>query len=347
MSAARFPKLNQVVLLCLLLVCPRILSAASGTNSTSSPDVAAQTDVGSNDVLRAYLELQQQIHETQLAIDRAQLQSEQAAAKNAEALTNRLNALEQALAAQRARDIEATQGTTRFMLMVLAMFAGIGFLAVMLSAYFQWRTVNRLTELSAALPASRGLNPLPSLAALDVGEVRSPGGNAGELPSGRLLGVIERLEKRILELEHTANALPNRAVAEIGENGASPDRAHEAATFTSSTGSDPAARTSELLQKGQSLLNEEKAEEALASFDEALAIEPNNAEALVKKGEALEKLRKPQEAIECYDRAIAADNSMTIAYLHKGGLCNRLERFNEAMECYEQALRTQESRRAG
>lgn len=342
MSAARFSKLKQLVFLCLFLACPILAPAASG------PDPVQTTpSQSSNDVLRAYLELQQQIHETQQAIDRAQAQSEQAAARNAEALTNRIALLEQSLAAQRTRDMEATQGTTRFMLTVLVVFAGVGFLAVVLSAYFQWRTVSRLTELSAALPANRALAPLPALAALDVGESRFAG-HAGELPNGRLLGVIERLEKRILELEHTANALPNRpAVAQDGQNGTSQDAAHESATPGSSIDSDPAARLKTLLEKGQSLLTDDKAEEALASFDEALAIEPRNAEALVKKGEALEKLRKPQEAIECYDRAIAADSSMTIAYLHKGGLCNRLERFNEAMECYEQALRTQESRRVG
>jgi len=91
----------------------------------------------------------------------------------------------------------------------------------------------------------------------------------------------------------------------------------------------------------------DNAEEALVCFDEALAVEPNNAEALVKKGTALERLRKLNEAIECYDRAIAADNSMTIAYLYKGGLFNRMERFGEALECYEMALKTQEDRGTG
>ena len=104
-------------------------------------------------------------------------------------------------------------------------------------------------------------------------------------------------------------------------------------------------RITGLIGKGQSLLNVDKAEEALACFDEVLTLDAQNAEALVKKGTALERLRKLEEAIECYNRAIVADGSMTIAYLYKGGLFNRLERFTEAMECYEQALRTQEKRR--
>ena len=107
-----------------------------------------------------------------------------------------------------------------------------------------------------------------------------------------------------------------------------------------------AARITSLLTRGQSLLNTDKAEEALACFDNVLAIEPNHADALVKKGTALEKLRKLNEAIDCYDRAIAADGNLTIAYLYKGGVFNRMERFHEALACYEQALKTQEKRRA-
>ena len=88
----------------------------------------------------------------------------------------------------------------------------------------------------------------------------------------------------------------------------------------------------------------QQAAEALGCFEQALALEPNHAEALVRKGVALERLQKPDEAIACYDQAIAADASLTVAYLYKGGLFNRLERFNEALACYEQALRTQENR---
>ena len=111
-------------------------------------------------------------------------------------------------------------------------------------------------------------------------------------------------------------------------------------------GSGVSERLMSLLHEGQTLLNADRAQEALAAFDEAITLDPNNAETLVKRGTALEKLRKYPEAIQCYDRAIQADSSMTIAHLYKGGLLNRLERFGEALECYEEALRTQEGRAA-
>ena len=85
---------------------------------------------------------------------------------------------------------------------------------------------------------------------------------------------------------------------------------------------------------------------ALACFEEILAIEPDHAEALVKKGVALEKQEKTSDALRCYDRAIELDGSLTIAYLQKGGLFNRMERYEEALKCYELALHTQENNQA-
>jgi len=165
-----------------------------------------------------------------------------------------------------------------------------------------------------------------------------------------LRGALERLEKRIDELEHAARPPLN----EGSSTGAEPDAIvppspKEAAADTVPADSavpTDAARITLLMGKGQSLLNLDQTEAALACFDELLALDASHPEALVKKGAALERLRKLDEALVCYDRAIAADGSLTIAYLYKGGLCNRMERFGEALQCYEQALRTQEKRRA-
>src|SRR5262249_170934 len=152
---------------------------------------------------------------------------------------------------------------------------------------------------------------------------------------------VHQLEKRVIELEHVATpALQNGNPEGNGQtsNGGSAHAHENGDTATE------ANRVTLLLAKGQSLLNMDKPDQALACLDDGLAIEPNNADGLVKKGTALERMRKLNEAIECYDRAIEADRTMTIAYLYKGGLFNRMERFNEALQCYEQALRTQEKR---
>jgi tetratricopeptide (TPR) repeat protein len=69
-------------------------------------------------------------------------------------------------------------------------------------------------------------------------------------------------------------------------------------------------------------------------------------EALVRRGLAFEKLQNWEQALESYNRAIAADSSLTIAYLYKGGVCNRLQRHQEALDSYEQALQTESTVRA-
>lgn len=318
-----------------------------GLAADTNPPVAAASradDTNSQETLRNYLQLQEQIHETQLAIERTRKEMDLAAAQNAKVLGDRLLALEEALSIQRSRELEAIQGSNRVMLYVAGAFAATGLLAVVLMVYFQWRAVSRLAEISAVLPASRALLPAAPVAALGSGEsavISAP--PPADRSNARLLGALERLERRILELEHTAQ--PVLKAASTAEGPPPPNGNGESAAGEPGADALPEAdRVASLLGKGQALLNEEQAEQALACFDEVLKLQPAQPEALVKKGAALERLRKLNEAIECYDRAIAADGSFTIAYLHKGGLFNRMERFSEALECYEQALRTQEKR---
>ena len=321
---------------------PGLRAAESGPAPVSS---GKTEETNSQEALRSWVQLQGQLHETELAIERNRKEAELIATRSDQAVDNRLQGIERALAAQRAKELEVMQNSNRVLLMVAGAFAGIGFLAMVLMAYFQWRTVNRLAEISASLPMAHGFGPGPSMAALGPGNTHLLTGGSAEEANFRTLGALEKLEQRIHELEHTAQL----GLKEGGSssNGFTLERAPangEAAAPAEITSA--AARITMLLGKGQSLLNLDNAEGALAAFEDVLALEPNHTEALVKKGAALERLRKLEEAIVCYDQAIAADNSLTIAYLYKGGLFNRMERFSEALECYEQALRTQEKRAA-
>ena len=56
----------------------------------------------------------------------------------------------------------------------------------------------------------------------------------------------------------------------------------------------------------------------------------------------MEKLGREDEALASYNRAIAKDTTLVIAHLQKGGLLNRLRRYDEALESYERALQAQE-----
>jgi len=315
---------------------------AESTSPTVTTGRAEETNA--QDTLRSYLQLQEQLHATQLAIERNRKEADAAAAENAKVFTARLQSIEQALASQRAQELEAMQSSNKVMLIVAGAFAALGFLAMLFMAYFQWRTINRLAEISAALPLAHALGAGSSLGALGAGEAHRLVGGPAEQSNQRLLGALERLEKRIYHFEHPAPPpAPNGGSPNQEANPAAPPSGTAAADAAAAP---EAARITELLGKGQSCLNRDQAEEALACFNQILALDAHHPEALVKKGAALERLRKLDEAISCYDQAIAADSSLTVAYLYKGGLFNRMERFSEALECYEQALRTQESRRA-
>ena len=332
----------------LVLVLVAFAAGGFGAEPAVPPAPAGKTEeTNTQDTLRAYLQLQEQLHATQLSIERSRKEADANTAETARVLAGRLQAIEQTLTSQRRQELEAMQDSNKVMLIVAGLFAVLGFLAMLFMAYFQWRTISRLAEISAAMPAAHALGPGSPLGALGVGDSPEVIVGPAQQSSQQLLGALEHLEKRIHQLEHTPipqhespSGTQPAATPPASPNGGPPDAA--AADIAAAP---ELTRINMLLGKGQSLLNLDQAEEALACFDQALALEPNHAEALVKKGSALERLRRLDEAIACYDRAIAADGSMTVAYLYKGGLFNRMERFGEALECYEKALHTQETRR--
>ena len=317
-------------------------------NAPPTPASAKAQETNSDDVLRSYLQLQEQIHATRLAIEHSREEADAAAARSSAELANRLQSIEQSLVMQRAREMEAMQSSNRRVVAVAGAFGAIGLLTMMFMAYSHWRAMHRLAEIASGLVAAPAGPPSRSVAALSAGESHIVTIPAADQSNQRLIGAVERLEKRIIELEHVTTphlaelaepAAPQASPEPTMVTGSSPPQAENGVSTPPDIG-----KLDELLGKGQSLLSLDKPEEALSCFNEALGIDPHNPEALVKKGTALERLRKLDEAIECYDQAIAGDASMTIAYLYKGGIFNRMERFSEALECYEKALRTQEKR---
>jgi tetratricopeptide (TPR) repeat protein len=345
--SARVPGLPHCALLVLALIC--FPARCWGGEPVSPPAALERADeTNALETLRSYLQLQEQIHAILLAVERSRTQAEATAAETAKDFAARLQGIEQALAWQRAQELEVMQSSNRVMLIVAGLFAALGLLAMLFMAYFQWRTINRLAEISAALPLAHSLGAGPAVAALGAGDPHLVTISPPEQSNQRLLGALERLEQRIHELEHTAHP-PLHVGAPLNPEAKGPpppSNGEPAAAPADAATAAEAARIALLLGKGQSLLNLDQAEEAMGCFDQALALDPRHPEALVKKGAALERLRKLDEAIACYDRAIAADSLLTVAYLYKGGLFNRMERFGEALECYEQALRTQEARHA-
>ena len=309
--------------------------SATGEPASDEVSVAQQA-------LRAYLLAQEQLRAIQRDIEQSHKDAEASAQRNAETIAGSLKLIAQNLSAQRKSELDALQNSSRVMLWVAGGFAGIGFVAMVFTAWFQMRSLNRLTEMARA---SRFEHPRDyPLAVLGTGDSHAK--EPVEHANLQFLGAIERLQKRIHELEHSTsltqstsdNGHPDGELKGVGDKSDQPG-VNDAKT---SAVSDETVRVALILGKGQTLLNLGQNEEALASFEEALTIAPANIEALLKKGTVLERLQRMEEAIDAYDRAIAVDNSKTTAYLLKGGVFNRLKRYPEALACYDEALRAQQ-----
>jgi tetratricopeptide (TPR) repeat protein len=321
-----------------LMVCAGIIFGAqvfaAETISVSPLVVPSNTDAMTQNVVNGYLQIQEQLHDTQLAIEANRQEAAMEAKQTAEALAARIQTLEQMITTERGNEVTSAQKNQQVTFMIAGAFGLTVLAAVLFMSWLQWRAVARLVELSALRQSgfSMGLGSAPPSLVTSA---------AVENSNAKLFGAVDSLQKRILELEQIA-----RGPALVGEI---PPVAPAIAEYTSGSSPDSKDReecVANLLAEGQSLLDAHSPEKALECFDVALGLEPKHAEALVKKGGALEKLGRTDEAIECYDRAIEANKSATIAYLQKGGLFNRLARYDEALQCYEQALRTQEKSQA-
>jgi tetratricopeptide (TPR) repeat protein len=281
-------------------------------------DISSQS---STDAINAFLQIQAQLHETQMSVESNRQQTVAALARNADAL---VSDIQQNIATE----TESAQRLEQSML-VVAIVGMLVLAAVVTMVFLQLRTATKLIELAMATPP-HGVNGGRALPVVETPVALPPSARAAlEFSNARLLGVIERLEKRILELEHSAHAPleDNHSSAAISET---PDE----------------RRLTDLIVEGQLFLDTNKPEKALFCFDAALEMQPGLADALIKKAAALEKLEKTDEAIVCYDRAIQSEDSATTALLQKGGLLNRLARYEEALQCYERALQTQEKKAA-
>jgi tetratricopeptide (TPR) repeat protein len=315
------------------------LGRASGaeTNTAVEPAVPPSTNflVEAELQLRSYLKLQEQLHATLLAVEQARAEASQAMRTNAEVLSARLEFLESALARQREQNLRATQESSRAMLLMAGSIVGVGLLALAFTAMFQSRGMNRLAEIATGFSTERAMLAGVLPAHTSAGETLLLGPSPAHATNQAMLATIDRLERRIRELEDTAQPM-------LPFTDASPPNG-ENRTSAARVGAEPrpSDHATVLLGKGQVLLSLGQLEAALACFDEAVQIAPNHAEAHMKKGLALERLKRPDDALACYDRAIASNRSLTQAYLSKGAVFNRQERYAEALACYEQALRSE------
>jgi tetratricopeptide (TPR) repeat protein len=352
-TRAGFRSLQAGFFVCLLLAfsTSQAWTAETSNSVATTPTVKEDSSI-SQDALRSYLQVQEQLRNTQLALEQNRQEAEAAATRNAQMIEGRLSLIEKSMASQRLEELKDLQHSNRLILIAAGVFAVISFLVLLFTAFLQWSAVNRLAGVTAAFPASRALASGPTPAALGMGDGSMGQTGALQESTARFLAGMEGLEKRIRGMEESFQAGAHLEDASSNGNGHGKSKLSEADAPEIREGpsdspvSEQATKITMLLGKGQTLLKLDQLEAALACFNEALEQDPNHTEAWVKKGAVLERLQRLDEAVACYDRAIAADGSLTMAYLHKGGVFNLMERYGEALECYEKALQTQEKSHA-
>jgi hypothetical protein len=168
-------------------------------------------------LLKSYLQVREQLHATQLAIATSRIEAEVTARAQAAAVTEKLEAIKSAmdaerqyqrLEAERAQAARAEherqqleeQRSNRVILWIAAGFGALALLAIAVGPLLQWRALNHLTQVVALRPPFS----TPAQPALLTGEGSGISNQTVIVSNQRMHEMIERMERRIFELEHTA-----------------------------------------------------------------------------------------------------------------------------------------------
>ncbi len=95
------------------------------------------------------------------------------------------------------------------------------------------------------------------------------------------------------------------------------------------------------INQGIALVNQRRFEEALASYDQALQIQPRHADALCNRGNALISLNRIQDALDSYEQALAIQPQHMQALSNRGNILLLLNRYEDALDSYDRALAIQ------
>jgi len=90
--------------------------------------------------------------------------------------------------------------------------------------------------------------------------------------------------------------------------------------------------------KGVAFAHLQRNEEALLAYEQVIQQDPNYVRAYVNKGGALIHLKRYEEAVLAFEQAIQQDPTSTNAYKYKGVALGHLERYNDAMDAYNKTL---------
>ena len=82
----------------------------------------------------------------------------------------------------------------------------------------------------------------------------------------------------------------------------------------------------------------ERREEALASYDRAIALDPKDSLTHYNRGSVLKDLKRFEEALASYDSAIGLNGDFAEAYVNRGNVLQELRRHEAAIESFGRAI---------
>ena len=308
--------------LCFIVASAAVLEPnESATPNTAAPQAAAPAQV----VIPELDDLRQQLRSMQRSNEEMQKSSERASEKwdamahQNVALSNVLTGLQQTLITQKERELELGKQSNTLTTRVIAGAAVAVFLVFLFSYWFQLRCLNRVMELSQSGHALQPHNPA-------LLEQENPA-------TSRLLNAMKLLEHRMQQLEMPGGG---------GSSNGSFAEAHSAHSGNllniGPVEPVPSSSMSLLLAKGQVLLDTDRLPEAVACFQEAITVDPNNSEAHLKSGIALERMNRLEPALSAYEIALRLNPKRTVANVYKARVLTALHRYDEALSVYDSAL---------
>jgi tetratricopeptide (TPR) repeat protein len=101
------------------------------------------------------------------------------------------------------------------------------------------------------------------------------------------------------------------------------------------------ANATDLYNRGQTLLELKRYEDALKVYNRAVELKPEYTDAWQGQGNTLFELKRDREALDAYDKAIQIKPDYWQAWNGRGKALDRLQRYEEAINSYDAALKIQ------
>ena len=206
------------------------LSTAIGGSQTSSPPNGAEPSsvekgLKSPEVLLTPEQLQEQHQQLLKAVevirqdtqghlqryatvvDRIRKDTDASLKRFITAVDGKLDRLNRAVASEREHDLQTLRKSNRFALTTASIIVGLLLLEILFLAWLSGRAVNRLaTRMSGWISEQSSFSGAAAVVGTDAAHPLT--GNMVEETSVRLQNAIERLEQRLLDLEHTTGRFP-------------------------------------------------------------------------------------------------------------------------------------------